>query len=131
VLNSSEAESLSKVPVSNQFNAETAAKVIFDETRIPNIIITLGSEGVLLCKKGAFTFYSVLKVKVVDTTAAGDVFCGYLTIWLSNIMSIEEGIQVAIFVAAISVTKAVAQPSIPALDELNFLKTNGFNSSVL
>jgi len=119
VVNTSEAESLAYFPVSNQNSAEQAAKVIFYQTGIANIIITLGGEGVLLSQEGNSSFFPAFKVEVVDTTAAGDVFCGYLTAGLSNGTLVENAIQEAIVAAAICVTRQGAQPSIPEKEEVD------------
>ncbi len=123
VVNSSEAEALSSFAVYNQHSATKSAEAIFEQTRIPNIIITMGGNGVLLCKNGLSSFFSVPKVEVVDTTAAGDVFCGYLVHGLSVGKSIEEAIQVAIVAASIAVKTKGAQPSIPGKEIVDrFLK---------
>jgi len=119
VVNASEAEALAYFPVSNQNSAEQAAKVIYYQTGIPNILITLGGEGVLLSKEGVSSFFAAFKVNVVDTTAAGDVFCGYLTAGLSNGTPVEDAIKEAIVAAAICVTRQGAQPSIPEKEEVD------------
>ena len=57
-------------------------------------------------------------VIAIDTTAAGDVFNGALTVALSEGKSLVEAAQFAAHVAAISVTRMGAQSSIPYRREL-------------
>ncbi len=59
------------------------------------------------------------KVKAADTTAAGDVFNGVLTVCLSNDMGWQESIAYANSAAALSVTKMGAQGSAPYKEEIN------------
>jgi len=118
ILNTSEAEALAYFPVSNQHSAKQAAKAIYYQTGIQNIVITLGGEGVVLCENGVCSFFPVVQVDVIDTTAAGDVFCGYLVAGLSIHLSLLESIQQAIVASAISVTRQGAQPSIPEREEV-------------
>jgi ribokinase len=54
----------------------------------------------------------------VDTTAAGDVFNGYLAASLAKGLNMKEAIKESNKAAAISVTRKGAQPSIPYADEL-------------
>ena len=60
----------------------------------------------------------VPKVKVVDTTAAGDSFSGALAVALSNGKGIDDAIDFANIVGTITVTRKGAQSSLPTLDEV-------------
>ena len=65
------------------------------------------------------------KVEAVDTTAAGDTFCGSLAVALVEGKSLKESLQFASAAAAISVTRMGAQPSAPPRAEIDeFLKKN-------
>ena len=61
---------------------------------------------------------SVVPVKAVDTTAAGDVFCGALAVALSEGKNIEEAVIFANKSAGISVTRMGAQASAPYRNEI-------------
>lgn len=83
------------------------------------VIVTLGDNGVyFISKNGDEGFVATTKVKAVDTTAAGDVFNGYLATSIANGENIRTAIALANKAAAISVTRKGAQPSIPTLDEV-------------
>ena len=70
-------------------------------------------------------YQSDFKVKAVDTTAAGDTFCGALAVALVEDKSLKEALQFASAAAAISVTRMGAQPSAPTRKEIDkFLKEN-------
>ncbi|MBS2211416.1 ribokinase [Carboxylicivirga mesophila] len=84
------------------------------------VILTMGAQGVLLKMKNENEqIITAQKVKAIDTTAAGDVFCGYLASCLSDNVAITEAIEVAKNAAAIAVTRRGAQPSIPFINELS------------
>jgi ribokinase len=54
----------------------------------------------------------------VDTTAAGDVYCGSLAVALVEGKSLPESVRFASAAAAISVTRLGAQPSAPTRSEI-------------
>lgn len=58
------------------------------------------------------------KVKAIDTTAAGDTFCGALSVALSEGKDIEAAIRFGNKASSISVTRKGAQLSIPHRHEL-------------
>ena len=58
------------------------------------------------------------KVNAVDTTAAGDTFCGALAVACSQRGLDREALEFANVAAAIAVTRMGAQPSIPTLEEV-------------
>ena len=61
------------------------------------------------------------KVKVVDTTAAGDAFVGGLAVGLLNGKSLEDAVQYACACGALAVTKLGAQPSLPTINDVENL----------
>ena len=54
------------------------------------------------------------KVRAVDTTAAGDAFCGALAVALAEGQRFEAAVRFAVKAAALSVTVPGAQPSLPS-----------------
>ena len=89
---------------------------------VKNLLITLGENGCKLINKTETKSFKGLKVKAVNTTAAGDTFAGAFACGLQKDMTVEEAINFAMTSAAFSVTKHGAQISMPTIDEVkNFL----------
>ena len=59
-----------------------------------------------------------MKVKVVDTTSAGDTLCGGLVAMLSKGKTLDESAVFGSKAASIACTKKGAQPSIPTFEEV-------------
>lgn len=83
------------------------------------IIITLGSNGLLYSNKDHIINLDSYSVDVVDTTAAGDTFIGYFLAAKSSHLEIRESLKMGLKAAAISVTKLGASTSIPYLKDLD------------
>ncbi len=115
--NETEAEILSGVPVRNVKSAEKAARKLL-KRGVKNIIVTMGSKGCLLVNRATLKVFPAKKVKPVDSTAAGDAFNGALALSLANGGNLDEAINFANTVAAVSVTRMGAQTSMPTMREL-------------
>lgn len=115
--NESEAEILSGIKVETEDDARKAAQALSD--RGPStVIVTLGSKGALVKDGDNFTLVPAHKVKAVDTTAAGDTFCGALCVALNEGRPIAEAVDFACRCSAISVTRPGAQQSTPYRHEV-------------
>ncbi len=82
------------------------------------VILTLGKAGALVWHHGDVTVVTTIEVEVVDTTGAGDAFCGALTAFLAAGKSIDESAAMAAIAGTLAVTRAGAQPSIATLAEI-------------
>lgn len=91
------------------------------EMGLKTIVITLGAKGAFYSVNNLSKFIDGFKVQAVDTTAAGDVFNGYLAVFLALGKSLDESIKMANKAASISVTRMGAQPSIPYINEVGYL----------
>lgn len=116
--NETEAEMISGVKITDEASAVEAARTL-SEMGVQNVIITLGSKGALVYYGGGVDFVSALKVDAVDTTAAGDVFNGALTVALSEGRSLTDAVRFACKASAISVTRVGAQASAPYRNEVD------------
>lgn len=94
---------------------------------VKNIIVTEGKNGVNFYNKEKQIHFESLKVKAVDTTAAGDVFAGAFAANLVKTSSLKKAIDFAVKASAYSVTKRGAQSSIPNKKELNKFLTERSN----
>ena len=115
--NQSEAAMLSGINVTDAATAAQAAVAIHN-LGVKSVIITMGAMGCVIYDKGEITVVPAQKVEAVDTTAAGDVFCGALAVALAEGGTLFDAVNFASRAAAISVTRMGAQPSIPYRKEL-------------
>nr|WP_302830634.1 ribokinase [uncultured Bacteroides sp.] len=118
--NETEAEILSGVKVTDWESAQKAADII--HAKGANIVvITLGSKGALIKEEGQYHKVPVPKVKAIDTTAAGDTFCGAVCVALTENMSVLDAVKFANKCASITVTRMGAQSSLPYRREIDVL----------
>ena len=110
--NQTEATVLTGVKVTDTESAAQAAEVLHGKG-VQNVIITMGSNGALLCNAGGTYHQPAPKVTAIDTTAAGDTFNGILTTVLAEGKSIPEAMELAVKGASLSVQKQGAISSIP------------------
>jgi ribokinase len=119
--NESEATVLSGLQVDSLDTAESAASRLI-AMGAGKVIITLGAQGSLFANGQDFEHFPAPKVQAVDTTAAGDTFVGGFAAALANGKSESEAIRFGQIAAALSVTRAGAQPSIPTLFDVQAFK---------
>ncbi len=115
--NKTEAEIISGIEISDEESEQRAINAIH-AMGIKTVIFTLGSKGALLCEDGTSQLIPTFKVKAIDTTAAGDTFCGAFCVAISEGRPIRDAILFANRAGSISVTRMGAQQSIPTRDEI-------------
>ncbi|MCP2244858.1 ribokinase [Lentzea aerocolonigenes] len=83
-------------------------------------VVTLGARGAaVVTGEGITEVPSIEVTEVVDTTGAGDAFAGALSARLAEGDTLVDAAKYAAEVAALSVTKAGAQPSYPTAAEVS------------
>ena len=124
VLNESEASALSGLSVKNLMEAQQAAYLLRDRG-CSGVIVTMGANGTFVSFENIREWVPAFKIDAIDTTAAGDIFCGCLVTALTEGLPILEAIRFANAGAAISATRLGAQPSAPTREEIDaFLESN-------
>lgn len=111
VLNETEFAALCQEPL------DTGSRKLL-EMGLSDVILTLGSKGYCHVSRGQIICQEGIPVKAVDTTAAGDTFCGALAARLAQGESVSQALAFANKAAAITVTRKGAQQAIPTLEEI-------------
>lgn len=122
--NEHELAALAEMPVESAKTAAAAVKQLRSQTRLPRLqfIVTLGSAGGLVVDdSGSFHHIPPFPVTAIDTTAAGDCFCGALAAALAEGQPFLTAARFASAAAALSVTRRGAQPSLPRRQEIEML----------
>lgn len=110
--NEVETEMLTGIRVETEEDAVQAIHILKKKgIRMP--VISLGSRGVVYEYKGSVTSVEGLRVKAIDTTAAGDTFIGSMAAKLSQGCPFQESVNYANRAAAYCVQHRGAQISIP------------------
>lgn len=120
VVNESEATGLTGIGVGDPASATEAAQRA-RRLGFAEVVVTLGAGGALVADASGETHVPARRVAAIDTTAAGDTFCGALAVALAEGRSLREAARFATAAAALCVSAAGAQPSIPrrgAVDDL-------------
>lgn len=76
-------------------------------------IITIGAGGAVVADAHGTQLIRAPKAKVVDTTGAGDCFCGVFAAWLAEGASLNEATLAGVVAGSLAVGVAGAQPSMP------------------
>lgn len=118
VPNESEAKVLLGLPPDACELPLNLARRLQEKTGAQSVLVTIGEEGV--AATGAEGNWTVKppKVKVVDTSGAGDVFCGALAVGLVDGKPLREASAWACQAAALSVEKSGTIPSFPTRRDL-------------
>ena len=117
VPNEVEAEQLCGQPLAATGCLETAASW-FLERQAANVVITLGEKGAFVSDGRRQACIPGRRVKVADTTGAGDAFVGGLACALAEGRDLFEAAAFANAAAALSVTRPGAAQSMPARAEV-------------
>lgn len=115
--NETELEIISGVSIETEEDIQKAAQIMI-EKGVKELIVTLGSKGSLYINKEKSMFKKAYKVEAIDTTAAGDSYTGALAVALSQEKCIEDAMDFASKVGALSVLKEGAQSSLPTLEDV-------------
>ncbi len=115
--NEHEAERLTGMRVGSVNEAERAGATLLNRG-VGRVLITMGAQGVVVVTREFTDHYPAHEVRAVDTTAAGDAFNGALALSLARGEVLGEAIDFANRVAALSVTSAGAQTSMPSTADL-------------
>jgi ribokinase len=115
--NETEAQILTGREVTDDVSARLTAELLLDEG-VGTVVLTMGAKGFVLADSSGIEFIAPLPVRAVDATAAGDAFTGSLAVELARGKSLREAAQFANEVAAFSVTRMGAQPSMPTREEV-------------
>lgn len=112
VVNEHEAADLVGGPGPRSLGAEGLAAALLE--RVPAVVITLGAAGSLVAERGADVVrVPAAQVEAVDTTGAGDTYCGVLAAALARSTSLVEAARLAGAAGALAVTRAGAQDAVP------------------
>jgi len=119
--NETEIQELVKRNISNDNDCFAAAECLLS-CGTKNVLLKMGSRGVLVAQQdGSKEIVPAYSVNPVDTTGAGDAFNAGFAVGLMKGMNVIESARFASAVAAICVTRRGAQPSMPALQEVEDL----------
>jgi len=86
---------------------------------VATTVVTLGSRGACARIGQDYALQPAFAVTPVDTTAAGDTFCGVLAAGLADGLDLPAALARAAAAGALATTKAGAQSSIPSRAELD------------
>lgn len=84
----------------------------------PNIVITLGAVGALVYSERGAQLLPPPEVSVVDTTGAGDAFCGAFAARIADCASVETAARAGVVAGSLATTVEGAQPSQPTREAI-------------
>lgn len=115
--NETETGTLSGIAVTDEESLHKAINRL-QQLGVGRVVVTLGSRGAMTMADDEPIVVPSVKVRAIDTTAAGDTFCGALCVALSQGQTLKEAMAFACKAAALTVTRMGAQQSIPRREEL-------------
>ena len=119
--NEHEAAILTGIKVTDFDTAEKAALALIAQG-VSEVIITMAEKGAIYVGKDKVIKQPAYKVSPIDTTAAGDAFCGGLVSELARGKDMESALKFAAAAGGLATTKSGATPSLPTENEIRSLQ---------
>jgi ribokinase len=119
--NEHEAAILTGIAVTDFESAEKAARALIAQG-VSEVIITMAEKGAIYVGKDKVIKQPAYKVSPIDTTAAGDAFCGGLVSELARGKDMESALKFAAAAGGLATTKSGATPSLPTENEIRSLQ---------
>ena len=88
------------------------------ERGVRHVVVTLGARGALVAEGKATREIATDPVEAVDTTGAGDVFCGVFAASLARGLAVAPAARGAVRAATLSVTRHGTQRAFPSRSEI-------------
>jgi ribokinase len=85
---------------------------------VTTAIVTRGAAGVVVAQSGARWHQPAFRVRAVDTTGAGDAFCGVLAAGLAAGRDLHAAVRAAAAAGALAAAAPGAVPSLPGADAI-------------
>jgi len=85
---------------------------------VPVTVVTLGADGARIVRADSGESVAAIDVSPVDTTGAGDTFCGVLAAGLESGLSLETSVRRAVVAGSLAVTAIGARSGMPTTAEL-------------
>ncbi len=95
------------------------ARRLSGEYGVGQVVVTLGAAGALLVDRDRVVQIPANPVEAVDTTGAGDVFCGVLCAGLVRGLDTKQAARCAVRAATLSVTRQGTQRAFPSRTEID------------
>jgi len=111
ICNEVEASALLGQPVSDATAIDAASAILERGPR--SVVLTLGPSGAFAADASGAWHSPAPPVESVDTTGAGDAFCGALCAWLADGRSLREAVRAGVAAGSLAVTREGAQPALP------------------
>jgi len=89
-----------------------------EHIQVPLVIVTLGARGCCARTRQGLVHQQAFAVQAIDTTGAGDTFCGALVADLARDADVAHALRTASAAAAIACTHLGAQAGIPSHDQV-------------
>ena len=118
VVNEGEAALLSGWSEVQDAESALAAAQSLRERGADTVVVTLGARGLVWSGGDGEGRLEPHNVKAIDTTAAGDAFCGAFAVALAEGKGLEPALRFANAAGALATTKEGAQPSLPTRGEV-------------
>ncbi len=102
--------------LSDSAPAATVDDVVAQARSIPgphSVVVTLGSQGAVIVRGDETLHVAAFPVEPVDTTGAGDAFCGGLADAIARGAELERAVRWAAAVGAIATMRSGAQTALP------------------
>lgn len=120
VPNETELSQLAGLPTGDEAQLIEAARALAARSPQLSLVITAGARGAYILEAAnGVRRVPPFAVEVVDTTAAGDAFCGALAVALAEGVPLDAAVRFGCAAGALACTRRGAEPSLPSRAEID------------